>query len=106
MNGSVRPSVLRTLFMQPGALRALEFDRIVEAVRSCAETPMGAERLARLAPSTDPQKVLQLLELTSETARYIERNGAFPLHADAGLPRVVGALAVEGRALEALDLLA
>ena len=32
--------------MQPGALRALEFDRIVEAVTSFALTPMGGDRLA------------------------------------------------------------
>ena len=32
--------------MQPGVLRALEFDRIVETVRSFALTPMGDERLA------------------------------------------------------------
>ncbi len=35
--------------MQPGALRALEFDRIVEAVTAFAQTPMGAERLAAAA---------------------------------------------------------
>ena len=38
--------------MQPGALRALEFDRIVEAVQTFAVTPMGAERLAQLSPAT------------------------------------------------------
>ena len=54
--------------MQPGAFRALEFDRIVEAVRGFALTPMGAERLARLAPSTDPQRVAQLLASTTETS--------------------------------------
>jgi len=36
--------------MQSGALRALEFDRVVETVTSFAMTPMGAERLSRLAP--------------------------------------------------------
>ncbi len=41
-------------YMQPSALRALEFDRIVEAVTGFALTPMGAERLSQLAPSTDP----------------------------------------------------
>ena len=35
--------------MQPGALRALEFDRIVEAVTGFALTPMGAERLSQPA---------------------------------------------------------
>ena len=68
--------------MQPGALRALEFDRIVEAVRGFALTPMGDERLARLAPSTDPQQVAQLLAATTETVALSRRDTAlFPLRA-------------------------
>jgi len=92
--------------MRPGALRALEFDRIVEAVKSFALTPMGAERLARLQPSTDPPQVAHLLAATSETARYIAAQGVFPLRASSDLPQTLAALVVEGRALEALRLLA
>src|SRR3954449_8943676 len=92
--------------MQLTALRALEFDRIVEAVRGFALTPMGAERLARLQPSTDPRHVAQLLAATSETARYIAAQGLFPLRASSELPQIIAALAVEGRPLEALRLLA
>jgi len=92
--------------MPPGALRALEFDRIVEAVTGFALTPMGAERLARLTPSTDPHKVAQLLAATTETARFIAAHGQFPLRASSELPQILSALAVEGRALEALRLLA
>ena len=92
--------------MQSGALRALEFDRIVDAVTSFALTPMGAERLARTAPSTDPQVVAQLLAATSETARYLTANGTFPLRATEDLPQILVALAVEGRPLEPLRLLA
>ncbi|MBI4486807.1 MAG: endonuclease MutS2, partial [Acidobacteria bacterium] len=92
--------------MQLGALRALEFDRIVESVRSFAVTPMGDERLARLAPSTDPQTVAQLLAATTETVRYFGANHALPLRATSDLPQILSALAVEGRALEALWLLA
>src|SRR5947208_4563258 len=92
--------------MQSGALRALEFDRIVEAVRTFALTPTGDERLARLAPSTDAQRVAQLLGATTETARYLAANALFPLRASAELPQILGALAVEGRALEPLRLLA
>jgi DNA mismatch repair protein MutS2 len=92
--------------MQPSALRALEFDRIVEAVADFALTPMGAERLARLQPSTDARTVAQLLAATSETTRYIDAHGVFPLRATAELPQILTALAVEGRALEALRLLA
>jgi DNA mismatch repair protein MutS2 len=92
--------------MQPGALRALEFDRIVEAVTGFAATPMGADRLARLAPSTDPHRVAQLLAATTETARFINANGLFPLRASSDLPQILAALAVEGRPLEGLRLLA
>jgi DNA mismatch repair protein MutS2 len=91
--------------MQPGALRALEFDRIVEAVGRFAVTPLGAERLRRLAPSTVPQEVAELLNATSETTRYFASNSPFPLRASAELPQILGQLAVEGRALEALRLL-
>jgi DNA mismatch repair protein MutS2 len=91
--------------MHAGALRALEFDRLVEAVRGQAATPMGAGRLERLTPSTDPQRVGQLLQATSEAAAYISKHGAFPLRASADLPQILDALAVEGRALEPLRLL-
>src|SRR3954465_157303 len=91
--------------MQPGALRALEFDRIVEAVKTFALTPMGADRLARLQPSTDPRQGAQLAAGTTETARYITAQGLFPLRASGELPQILSALAVEGRALEAPRLL-
>jgi dsDNA-specific endonuclease/ATPase MutS2 len=41
--------------MHAGALRALEFDRIVEAVRRFALTPTGGARLAVLEPQTEPR---------------------------------------------------
>ena len=91
--------------MQPGALRALEFDRIVEAVKTFALTPMGAERVSRLQPSIDPRQVGQLLAATSETARYISAHALFPLRGSSELPQILSALAVEGRALEPLRLL-
>jgi DNA mismatch repair protein MutS2 len=92
--------------MQPSALRALEFDRIVEAVVDFAVTPMGAERLAALQPSTDAQRVAQLLAATSETARYVAAHGGFPFRASAEMPQILVSLGVEGRALEPLRLLA
>src|SRR5580765_3514720 len=92
--------------MYPAALKALEFDRIVEMVRGFALTPMGSERLARIAPSSDPQKVAQLLAATSETAKYLAANSLFPLRATSDLPQILSALAIEGRALEAARLLA
>src|SRR5688572_25410632 len=91
--------------MQLGALRALEFDRIVESVSGFALTPMGAERLARLAPSTDLAKVTQLLAATTETVRYLGANHLLALYATSDLPQILSSLAIEGRALESLWLL-
>ena len=92
--------------MQPGALRALEFDRIVEAVRSFAVTPMGDDRLAQIAPSSNPETVARLLAGTTETTNFLATGGTFALRASSDLPEILSALAVEGRALESLRLLA
>src|SRR3954469_4884990 len=91
--------------MQHSALRALEFDRIVEAVTGFALTPMGAERLSSLSPSTDAQQVAQWQAATTETVRFITAHGLFPLRASSDLPQILVSVAVEGRALEALRLL-
>ena len=91
--------------MQPGALRALEFHRIVDAVRSFALISTGAARLAELQPQTDPHRVAQLLAATSETVRYLGANPLFQLRAPADLDAVLIAVAIQGRALEPLRLL-
>lgn len=91
--------------MQPSALRALEFDRIVEAVTALAATPMGAERLERLQPSIDAQKVAQLLAATTETTKFLAAHGALPLRASSDLTQILASLAVAGRPLEAPRLL-
>ena len=92
--------------MHISALRALEFDRIVDGVRAYALTPMGDERLEQLRPSTDLKEVAGLLSATTQAALYIARHGAFALRAHADLTTILAALAVEGRALEAQRLLA
>jgi DNA mismatch repair protein MutS2 len=92
--------------MQVGGLKALEFDRIVAAVRSFALTPTGAARLAILAPETDPARVSALLAATSEAVRYLSSQPVFPLRAPDDLEDLLALLAVEGRALEPLRLIA
>ncbi len=91
--------------MHAGALRALEFDRIVVAVRRFALTPPGAARLARLQPLADPDAVAGALAATSEAARFLSEN-QLGLHAPADLDAILASLAVEGRALEAAHLVA
>src|SRR5438477_2685953 len=92
--------------MHPVSLRALEWDQIVALVRSFAVTPLGAARLAELQPQSDAHHVSQLLAATTEGLKYLDANPPFSLQAPDDLESVVAALAVEGRALESLRLLA
>ena len=91
--------------MQSGALKALEFDRIVEAVRRLAQTPSGSDLLARLHPLTEAGAVASALATTAETARFLSGTGEIGLRAPAELEAILAALSVEGRALEPLHLL-
>jgi DNA mismatch repair protein MutS2 len=91
--------------MHAGALRALEFDRIVEAVRRFALTPAGAARLARLHPLVETAEVSAALGATSEAVRFLGDN-QMPLHAPDDLEAILESLGVQGRALEAVHLLA
>src|SRR5262249_60149126 len=86
--------------MHQGALRALEFDRLVDAVERLAQTPPGAGRLARLQPSYDAREVAAALAHTAETARFLSSSGEIALRAPAELDAILTALAGEGRALE------
>ena len=90
--------------MQPGALRALEYDRIVDAVARLALTPLGRQRLADLRPQTDPRQVGLALAATSEAVRLLDDGGTLPLDAPADIDAVLTGLAVEGRPLEPLQL--
>ena len=57
--------------MNEGTLRSLEFDRIVEVVQSFALTPLGAAELGKLQPLTEPLKVREALNQTSECTKYL-----------------------------------
>jgi DNA mismatch repair protein MutS2 len=92
--------------MHAGGLKALEFDRIVAAVRSFALTPTGASELETLAPSADPDVVRQRLAATTETVAYLAANPVFPLRAPDDLEQLLGLIDIESRALEPLQLLA
>ena len=58
-------TVFRHALMHPGALRALEFDRIVSVVTGLALTPTGAARLENLGPLTDSSRVIAAQRATS-----------------------------------------
>ena len=91
--------------MNQGALRALEFDRIVAVVAGLAVTPTGEDRLAALQPMLDESRVIAAQRATTEGTRFLADHPGFPLRAPSDLHTIVDALNVEGRALEPFRLL-
>src|SRR4029079_6255534 len=90
--------------MMLGALRALEFDRIVSVVADLAVTSCGRDRLLELRPLPERAEVLTALRWTTEGVRFLAQHPGFPLRAPADLDELLDALGIEGRALEALRL--
>ena len=90
--------------MHSGALRALEFDRIVEAVTRFAQTPAGLARLSQLEPLTEPRSVAMALDATAETVRFMAES-QIGLRAPEDFESTFESLSVEGRALDPHQLL-
>jgi DNA mismatch repair protein MutS2 len=91
--------------MHLGALRALEFDRIVAVVAGLAVTPTGNAKLEQLRPQTEAGRVIAAQRATTEGVRFLADNPGFPLRAPSDLESILDALGIEGRALEPLRLL-
>ncbi len=91
--------------MQPAVLRALEFDRIREALARQTLTPLGRARALELAPSTDPVEVQASLDLTSEAVQLLADGGSLSIQAPEGLLAIVDALTIGGQPLDPPALL-
>ena len=92
--------------MQAATLKALEFDRIREALADEASTPLGRTRVESLAPATDPAEVEGALALTTEAVRVLRADGSLAIDASESLAATLLALDVLDQALAPLDLLA
>ncbi len=92
--------------MTPGALRALEFDRMVSVLSGLAVTPTGRERLAALQPLKEEAAVAAAQRATTEGVRFLADHPGFPLRAPSDLGVILDALGVDSRALEPLHLVA
>ena len=90
--------------MHAATLRALEFDRIVAAVRSFAATPLGASAVDKLSPLTDAQLVETALSATCDGVRFLETNGPFGLDGPSNLIKTLSALAIDNRLLDVEQL--
>jgi DNA mismatch repair protein MutS2 len=91
--------------MQPAALRALEFDRIREALAREALTPLGRVRALALEPSGDAAEVRRGLDLTTEALAFVTDDGSLAISAPDDLEHTLRALEVGEQPLEPTQLL-
>src|SRR5687768_4307906 len=91
--------------MQPATLRALEFDRIRDALAREASTALGRERAWSLTPATDPEAVRSGLDLTVEAATFTSTGGNLSIDATEGLPDILEGLSIGDAPLAPLQLL-
>jgi DNA mismatch repair protein MutS2 len=91
--------------MQSTALRALEFDRIREAMAREASTVLGRERALALEPATDAAEVRRRLDLTLEAATFEKSSGGLAIDGPEDLAEILAELDVNERPLAPLQLL-
>src|SRR5688572_2545027 len=91
--------------MQLAVLKALEFDRIREALARETLTPLGHARAVNLDPSTDPAEVQYRLNATGEVVSLLADNGTLSITAPEGLLGLLDTLAIGGQPLEPLELI-
>ncbi len=90
--------------MQPAVLRALEFDRIREALAFQTLTPLGRAAALALEPSPDPLEVRAWLATTSEAVKLLADGGSLSIQAPDALLEILDALAIAGQPLDPLSL--
>src|SRR6516165_1413152 len=95
----------RAVTMQAAALRALEFDRIREALAREALTPLGRVRALALEPSGDAAEVQRRLDLTVEAVTFVKDDGSLGISAPEDLEHSLRALEIGEEPLEPMALL-
>ena len=91
--------------MQLFALRALEFDRIREALAREAATSLGRARAAELEPAVNVEDVRVSLDRTGEAVAFSRHGGSLALSAPEDLDLVLAGLEIEHQPLDPMALL-
>jgi len=91
--------------MHAGVFRALEFDRVRDALAASTLTSLGHHRVLQLEPARERQEVQARLNLTSEAVRFVQQGGSLAVSAPEDLDSTLAALDIDDRPLDPLQLL-
>jgi DNA mismatch repair protein MutS2 len=84
--------------------RVLEFESLRELLRGYASSPLGQERIAALAPSTDRDWIESQQELASEIREFRRAGGSFDFSALIDVDLLVKEARISGAALETTEI--
>lgn len=82
----------------------LEFPALRDLLRAYAQSPLGAARVAALAPSGDPAWFGEQQQLTQEIREFLRVGGGFEFHGLEDHGQLIARAAIAGAALESLEL--
>jgi DNA mismatch repair protein MutS2 len=84
--------------------RVLEFDCLRDVLRGYASSPLGQERIAQLAPSTNCEWIENQQRLTSEVREFRRVGGRFDFSGLLDVTKLVEKSRIGGAALETTDI--
>jgi DNA mismatch repair protein MutS2 len=87
-------------------LEALDFPLLVQVLASWAQTSMGREKLKKIKPIADLQKIEERHSEVAELRSYIEDDGALQLAPACSLEEVLRVAGVEGKVLDFGEMMA
>jgi DNA mismatch repair protein MutS2 len=90
--------------LQHTSARALEFDSLRELLRGYTSSPLGRQRIAALAPSTDRPWIQRQQDLTSEVREFRRVGGRFDFDALVDVSSLVEKSRIVGAALETTEI--
>lgn len=90
--------------MRERDLKALEFDKVVALVRSCALSEPGRAAVAELRPATDAAEVRERLRATAELVELRSHSGSVPIDEFSDQRSLLLAAAPEGAVLNGESL--
>ncbi|MBN2797138.1 MAG: endonuclease MutS2 [Clostridia bacterium] len=82
--------------MNSRALRVLEYDKIIEKLKNKASSELGKKKVLKLKPSSNPSKVKEWMDETSEMTSMVISNGNFPMGPFQGMDVFVKRAAIGG----------
>ena len=88
------------IFEPKDVVRKLEFDKVLELLVKEALTPLAAERIQAIAPSTDFNKIDLELRETRDFKLALEKNDRFPLQSFADIRPDLRMLEIDGYTLQ------